>query len=171
MWLALGVCHSSGRGLWEVVSVATYVCLSVRSCLCVSMALHDVTNTIGRYVPQIQLDQKYAPLIRQGKCLEGQASRASFPERRAAGETHIDLWIDGCLYPADPATKSPPCFSTTKEYLEFLCRGEGGMLGYTKRLEAGVSESGGQSMQGLENCILTLQSKVLNYEQDIKHLR
>lgn len=45
------------------------------------------------------------------------------------------------------------------------------MLGYTKRLEAGVGESDGQRMQGLENCIQTLQSRVLCSEEDVKKLR
>lgn len=100
------------------------------------MALRDVTNTRNYYVPQVQLDSKYAPLIRRGTPLEAQASRSSFPVRRAAGHTNIDLWVDGRLYRVDPATERPPTFCSTKEYLEFLGDGEGGMLGYTKRLAA-----------------------------------
>ena len=130
------------------------------------MALRDVTNTASTpYIPQIQLAGKYAPLIRRGKTIDSQASRSSFPIRRAAGETNIDLWVDGCLYPVDPATQMPPTFHSTKEYLEFLCNGEQGMLGYTKRLKAG------ENAQTMERMTLALQSKVTGYEAEIQQLR
>jgi hypothetical protein len=137
------------------------------------MPLGDVTKT-HRYVPQFRLDPKYAPLIRRGTILEKQANRSSFPARRAVGQTLIDLWVDDTLYPMDPATNSTPNFSTAKEYVEFLCHGEpgeGGMLGYTKRLstpgfDSGGS-SGGQTNPHPEECVVRLQAKVLTYEQDI----
>ena len=80
-----------------------------------SMALRDVTNTCGSYIPQIRLPGKYAPLIRRGKSLDSQASRSSFPLRRARRETIIDLWVDGRMYPIDPGTKEPPSFKSLKE--------------------------------------------------------
>jgi hypothetical protein len=94
--------------------------LLVWSHACVSMALRDITNTSASYSTQVKLNSNYALVIKRGKLLESQGSRASFPEKRAAGETHIDLWVDGALYPANPTTNSPSCFTTTKEYLEFL---------------------------------------------------
>lgn len=149
--------------------------LLVRSHACVSMALRDITNTSASYSPQVKLDSKYAPVIKRGVVLESQGSRASFPERRAAGETHIDLWVDGALYPADPATNSPPSFTTTKEYLEFLCHGEEGMLGYTKRLSVGDVGSSRSNATGgphySEQMVMGLQSKVSQYAHDIQHLR
>ena len=117
------------------------------------MALRDISNT---YIPSVRLSSRYAPVIKRGVVLDDQSSRASFPTRRANGETHIDLWIDGGLYPMDPATNSPPCFSTTKEYLEFLCHSEQGMLGYTKRLSSAATR---------------LQSMVRGYEEDIHYLQ
>jgi predicted RNase H-like nuclease (RuvC/YqgF family) len=71
----------------------------------------------------------------------------------------------------DPATNSTPNFSTAKEYVEFLCHGEGGMLGYTKRLSARGFDSGGQTNPHPEECVVKLQAKVLTYEQDIQQLR
>ena len=115
------------------------------------MALFDVTNTYSSYIQQIKLPSKYAPLIRQGKSLDSQASRSSFPLRRARGETSIDLWVDGRMYPVDPRTQEPPSFKSTKEYLEFLCEGESGMLGYTKRLKAG------DNIHQMESVVSTLQ--------------
>jgi len=95
------------------------------------MALRDVTNT---YTLAVKLTSSYAPVMKRGTLLHEQVSRLTFAARRVAGETHIDLWVDGGLYPVDPATNSPPSFRTTKEYLEFLCHGEQGMLGYIKRI-------------------------------------
>ena len=76
------------------------------------------------------MDKKYAPIIRKGRIIEEQANRSSFSARRAEGQTHIDLWVDGSLYLVDPATNSASEFRTTKQYLEFLCHDESGMLGY-----------------------------------------
>ena len=117
------------------------------------MALRDISNT---YIPSVRLSSRYAPVIKRGVVLDDQSSRVSFPTRRANGETHIDLWVDGGLYPMDPATNSPPRFSTTKEYLEFLCHGEQGMLGYTKYLSSAATR---------------LQSMVRGYEEDIHYLQ
>lgn len=132
---------------------------------CCSMALSDVTNTCSSYIPQIKLPSKCAPLIRRGKSLDTQASRSSFPLRRARGESNIDLWVDGRIWPIDPRTEEPPSFRSTKDYLEFLCEGENGMLGYTKRLKTGGS------VQELESRVSTLQGLVAEYEGQIQHLR
>ena len=140
------------------------------------MALRDITNIVAFYIPQIKLHPRYAPLIRRGTNLDEQASRSSFPARRAGGETHIDLWVDGNLYPTDPATNSAPAFRTIKEYIEFLCNGERGMLGYIKRLSAGTADSAvgdGYRKRAacLEETVVRLQSKVIAYEHDIQQWR
>ena len=49
---------------------------------CGSMALRDVTNTIGSYTVQIQMDKKYAPIIWKGRIIEEQANWSSFRARR-----------------------------------------------------------------------------------------
>ena len=134
------------------------------------MALRDVTNTCGNYIPQVQLESKYAPLIQRGKSLDAQASKNSFSERREAGETNIDLWVDGHLYPVDPATECSPPFSNTKQYLEFLCHGEMGMLGYTKRLKAMLDSRWQPIVHSLEHRVSTFGSQVIGYEHDIQQL-
>lgn len=92
----------------------------------------------------------------------------SFLARRAVGENHIDLWVDGKLYPNDPASDCPPKFETIKEYLEFLCEGESGMLGYTKRLKVeGNRRYSSTNVDSLERCVADLQSRVITYENDI----
>lgn len=144
--------------------------------VCVSMALRDLTNVGGSYAVQIPMDKKYAPVIRKGRIIEEQESRSSFPAWRAAAETHIDLWVDGSLYPVDPTTNSPPQFKTTKQYLEFLCHGESGMLGYTKRLKTAVTDSDTSIRWRLENeslqsIVRSLEEKVIGYENEIQQLQ
>lgn len=167
-------CACVGRVfVWR--ACACVLVLTLRPHVAVSMALRDISNTSASYSSQVKLDLKYAPVIKRGVLLERQGNRLSFPARRAAGENHIDLWVDGTLYPIDPLTNSPPCFTTTKEYLEFLCHGKEGMLGYTKRLNVGGAEGNGSNAarppQYSEQMVMELQSKVSSYAQDIQHLR
>jgi len=53
--------------------------------------------------------------------------------------------VVGNLYPPDPVTRKPLQFQTLKIYIEFLCYGESGLLGYTNHL---VSTS--DAVKGLE---------------------
>lgn len=106
------------------------------SVLLLEMALQDVANR-GRgsgYTASVALDSKFAPIVKKGVRLDQQVSRLEFPVLRASGATNMDLWLDGNLYPTDPLTRKPPQFGTLKSCLEFLCHGESGLLGYTKRL-------------------------------------
>ena len=140
--------------------------LSLRLHVAVSMALQDISNISANYSLQVKLDLKYALVIKRGVLLERQSNRSSFPVRKAVGENHIDLWVNGTLYPVDPLTNSPPCFTTMK-YLEFLCHGKEGMLGYTKCLNVGGGESNGSNVakppQYSKQMVMELQSKVSSY--------
>ena len=66
--------------------------------------------------------------------MEGQDPRTCFPIKRKAGDTNIDLWLDGSIYPTDPSTRMPPPFMTLKAFIEFVCNGQTGLLGYVERL-------------------------------------
>ena len=61
-------------------------------------------------------------------------------ERRAAGQKHVDLWVDGRLYPNDPVAHYHPTFHNLSTFLQFVGRGENGLLGYCKRLSTHESE-------------------------------
>lgn len=100
------------------------------------MALQDVTNK-GRgssYTMAVALDGKFTPVVKKGVRLDEQLSKSEFPALRDSGATNIDLWVDGNLYPTDPVTRKPPEFRTVKSLVEFVCHGESGLLGYTKKL-------------------------------------
>ena len=102
----------------------------------------------SRYIPQVSLDARYAPLVRQGSLRSEQPCPSTFPARRAAGDTNIDLWTDGSIYPVDPGTWRPPPFKTLRDCLEFICHGERGLYGYARRLEVG--DGGGPTRRELE---------------------
>ncbi len=59
---------------------------------------------------------------------------------RAAGQKHVDLWVDGRLYPNDPTAHYHPIFHNLSTFLQFVGRGEHGLLGYCKILS--THESG-----------------------------
>ena len=63
-----------------------------------------------------------------------QPSRSSFPEKRKAAETHIDLWLDGSIYPSNPHTGKHHRFDYLKELLEFVGDGDSGLFGYVQSL-------------------------------------
>ena len=99
------------------------------------MELLDEANIARAYVPSVVLDSKYAPVFKRGsRIMEGQNPRTCFPIKHRAGDTNIDLWLDGAIYPTDPSTGMPPPFRTLKAFLEFVCHGQAGLLGYVERL-------------------------------------
>ena len=110
------------------------------------------------YVPQVALDACYAPIIRRGSLRSERPCPSTFPARRAAGDTNIDLWTDGSIYPVDPDSGKPPPFRTLKECLQFICHGELGLHGYTCRLELGPQ--GGPHRSVLEMRCRLLQEEV-----------
>lgn len=67
-------CCPCWRGLQTVMnmklSVGRMKLHRLRSLDCVSMALRDVTNVVGSYVAQIQMDKKYALSLGRGRLLK-----------------------------------------------------------------------------------------------------
>ena len=88
----------------------------------------------NQYIPHFALDTRYAPVMRRGSTQVELCMRSSFPTRRLRGDTNIDLWINGDIYPVDPMTGKPPPIKSLKEFVEFICHGEQGLRGYTQRL-------------------------------------
>ena len=52
--------------------------------------------------------------------------------RRSLGETNVDLWLDGGLYPKDPLVGCHPMFRTLPSLIKYVGEGERGLLGYCK---------------------------------------
>jgi hypothetical protein len=87
------------------------------------MVLGDVTNIYRAsrsYTPSCVLPPKYRPAILQGKRLADQTQRSEFAAKRRAGDTNLDLWLDGTIYPENPQTKEPPPFRDLKSLLCYV---------------------------------------------------
>lgn len=93
-----------------------------------------VSDNQDVYKIQARVAKKYKPIIVRGHPLHEQPSKLTFPEKRKAGATNLDLWLDGSLYPADAVTQRPPTFHSLPDFLEFVGEGERGLLGYVKNL-------------------------------------
>jgi hypothetical protein len=87
-----------------------------------------------RYKFQATLQSKYAPLIKAGRMLEDQISKAEFPLCKVLGQTNLDLWTDGSIYLVNPVTGRRPGFRCLKGLLEFVGDGHSGLYGYSTRL-------------------------------------
>ncbi len=86
------------------------------------------------YHLHVELQRDYERLCKRNK--PSVISNASKDIFRIQGYKNIDLWVDGTLYPIDPLRKSTPPFKDVTSLLHFVGDGYGGLLGYTKSLEA-----------------------------------
>ena len=98
------------------------------------MELNDITNIpITSRSPRtmsvhVRLLKAFAPSKRNVQDEESKSGR------RATGHTNVDLWVEGCLYPNDSIVQYPPMFHNLSTFLQYVGRGEQGLLGYCKRL-------------------------------------
>lgn len=138
------------------------------------MELNDITNlpSMARSSrPEtesvhIRLPKEFAPSKRN--------DLHTTQQRRSAGHTNVDLWVDGCLYPNDPLGNVYPTFNTLPTFLQYVGRGEQGLLGYCKRL----STIGAHSVQWwmhqhqvLLHNIATLQQRIIHLEKEAQTLQ
>ena len=101
------------------------------------MPLRDISNDLP--VPSstrstnvnLRLPIEFAPTKKNDE----NASQPAFV-RRSRGETNVDLWLDGGLYPKDPLVGCHPTFHTLPSLIKYVGEGEHGLLGYCKRLDS-----------------------------------
>jgi hypothetical protein len=70
----------------------------------------------------------------------------------------------------DPRSGSPPPFRSIKQCIEFICKGQDGLLGYTKNLSHLVRDFSGGSV-GLERIISDYQVQLILLQNSILSLR
>lgn len=90
--------------------------------------LGDVSN---KYHVNLLLDAQYASthsLGNRGSC------KNTMHNLRVQGKRHIDLWVDGNLYPLDLATQKNSPFRTMHGLVRYVRDGMDGLLGYCNRL-------------------------------------
>lgn len=68
-----------------------------------------------KYKVSATIARKYAPIINQSRLLHLQTPRSEFPALRERGATHIDVWLDGSIYPHHPDTLQRPKFRSVSE--------------------------------------------------------
>jgi len=55
--------------------------------------------------------------------------------KREFGQIHLDLWVNGSVYPIDPTTNKHLNFFSIQQLLKFIGDGNSGLLGYVKNVE------------------------------------
>ena len=105
----------------------------------------------GLYHLHIELEDEYEPIRKRNRVSE--ASPTTIQTMRLEGKKHLDLWIDGKLYPIDPIKRSTPPFYNFSSLMRFIGDGYGGLLGYMHNL-------------GAERDILRLENHMLKQEKD-----
>lgn len=139
------------------------------------MELNDITNLPSAPGSprttriQLRLPKEFAPTVRTN-----QDNVQSNHQRRAVGHTNIDLWVDGSLYPNDLAARYHPTFNNLSSFLQYVGRGEQGLLGYCKRLSiADVSKVlwFSHQCQSLQHNVNHLQHTLMESEKVSEQLR
>jgi hypothetical protein len=141
-----------------------------------AMALTEINDL--PYNLQVSLDSRYVPLCKKGRFIYEQIfKKSNFCTCRSRGSTNIDLWVDGSVYLADPRTGSPPPFRSTKQCIEFICKWQDGLLGYTKNLSHLARDFSGGSV-ALERTIsdyqvqlILLQNSILSLRLELEHTK
>ena len=118
---------------------------------------------------RLSLPEQYAPTQSTN-----QYHSVSRDVRRAAGHTNVDLWAEGALYPNDPFTNLSPLFQNLISFLQFVGRGENGLLGYCRRLATQNSDRSHallQLNQSISSYWLQCQQRLAASEEMVGHLR
>jgi hypothetical protein len=137
------------------------------------MELNDITNLPSRSSRttsiHVRVLKEFAP-----SRLNSLDDSESKSRHRAAGHTNVDLWVDGCLYPNDPAVQFHPTFHNLSSFLQYVGRGEQGLLGYCKRLSMNDShrlQCLTQQYQALFSHQYHLQQRLLESEKEVQVLK
>ena len=88
---------------------------------------------------------------------------------RMEGKKHIDLWIDGSIYPRDPLTGRYPAFASIHDLVRFVGDGDNGLFGYCSRL----SKSGSEHVNHLfylNTLLRNFQTQVIELQAEKKEL-
>lgn len=139
------------------------------------MALNDITNIPNASRSprttsvHVRVLKEFGPSKRNA-----QDDSESASQRRAAGHTNVDLWVEGRLYPTDPALLLHPTFHNLSTFLQYVGRGEQGLLGYCKRLSLNDSnrlQCLWHQYQTLYSSHNHLQQRVLVFENEEQVLK
>jgi hypothetical protein len=96
------------------------------------MVLGNITNVYNTntYTLSCRLPGKYWPVIVRCCPLSQQEQLLDFPAKQKVGNTNINLWVDGSIYPLNPLIKEPPSFKDLKELICFIDDAVDGLFDY-----------------------------------------
>lgn len=103
---------------------------------------------------------KYTPIVNRSRLLHLQTLKFEFLALREHGATHIDIWLDGLVYPGEPGTNKRLNFCNVSDLLEFVGEGKKGLLGYIKSLSVQGDGLLNSSIDEAERKISGLQAHV-----------
>ena len=129
----------------------------------------------------IKIDPEYATTRSVNQRVLRDAEEAS--RLRMEGKKHIDIWIDGSIYPRDPLNGRYPAFTSVHDLIRFVGDGADGLLGYCFRLAQCGNEhvnhllylntlllNSQNQVTGLQNQVIELQTKINELEESHKKL-
>ena len=122
----------------------------------------------------IKIDPEYATTRSASHRVLRDAEEAN--RMRLEGKKHIDLWVDGSVYPRDPLNGRYPTFSSVHDLIRFVGDGVNGLLGYCLRLSQCGNEHNNQILYlnsvllNSQNRVMCLQNQVTELQKKIKEL-
>lgn len=125
------------------------------------------THSSSKFHINIKLNPEYATTRSVNQRVLRDAEEAN--RLRMEGKKHIDLWIDGSIYPIDPLTGRYPAFASVHDLVRFVGDGANGLLGYCSRL----SQCGNEhvnSLVYLNTILINFQTQVTQLKKKIKEL-
>ena len=129
----------------------------------------------NKYHLNIKFNKEYATV--RSSYQRSLANAEEGQRLRNEGKKHIDLWIEGSLYPVDPETRRYPPFHTPHDLIRFVGDGDNGLLGYCSRLVQSHSQCV-QYIHSLQSTILLnetrmkeLENKIVSMTLQNKHLQ
>lgn len=122
----------------------------------------------------IKINPEYATTRSANHIVLRDAEEAS--RLRLEGKKHIDLWVDGSIYPRDPLNGRYPAFASVHDLIRFVGDGANGLLGYCLRLSQCGSEHSNHILYlntvliNSQNQVIGLQNQVTELQRKIKEL-
>lgn len=118
-------------------------------------------HSSSKFHINIKLSPEYATTRSKNQRMLRDAEEAN--RLRMEGKKHIDLWVDGSIYPRDPLTGRYPSFVSVHDIIRFVGDGVNGLLGYCSRL----SQCGNEQV----NHLLYLNTLVMNFQTQVLELQ
>ena len=95
-----------------------------------------MSSSSSKFHINIKIDPEYATTRSVTQKVLRDVEEAS--RLRLEGKKHIDLWVDGSIYPKDPLKGRYTAFASVHDLIRFVGDGANGLLGYCLRLSREV---------------------------------